>query len=286
MAARKNENIEAKTAPIDDALIVLVQEQDLVLEVTVQQGQTEAIDGPTLQVDWTQLHCVMDVVINTLVHTGTLPAEIVQTRERLVRGQKKGMDLVLELRLSERVEAEALKKISAVAEHTLATMMRKPSERSANQLSLICDPIFGDMANESIERDLDRIGGRNLKSKVHVHIEGQSAAILQGALGRRRDLSNFEADYKHLNGTIRGLINEPAYRCILFRPTEGPVVEVNFDENQIGTMLNLEHVLRLNMTQAACTIKTAVTKGSRGQAVYVFVELADLLPPETLLPGE
>lgn len=285
MAAHADNKMILHATPAGDALITLEQERDVVLEATVDKGRTEAIDGPDLQVDWAPLRAVMDIIINALGHAGIVPREVLQTRERYVRGRA-GMNLLLELRTTEPIDATAHAAASELVEFTLGVMMQKPSARAGEQIPLTNPTARFAEACMSIERDLDRVGGRNLKAPVNGRIAGKAPVTLTGALGRKRDQSDFNPTYTTIEGTVRGFINESERRCLLMRPLEGGVVEVDFAENQIDTMLNLEEVLRLNKSQARCAVKVTLTKGSRGQSVYGYAGLKAVPLPETLLGTE
>lgn len=284
-AAPGDKKMTLLAEPVGDALVTLEQERDLVLEATVDKGRTEAIDGPDLQVDWTPLRAVMDIIINALSHSGTVAREVLQTRERYVRGQA-GMNMRMELRTTEPIDSADAAAASELVEFTLGLMMQKPSARSGGQTLLTNPTARLDEACMSIERDLDRVGGRHLKAPVHGRIIGRAPVTLKGAFGRKRDHSDFSPAYTSIEGTVRGFINEPKRRCLLMRPVEGCNVEIDFTENQIDTMLSLEEVLRLNKSQIPCEVKVAMTKGSRGQPVYGYAGLKVLPPPETLLNTE
>lgn len=285
MAAHEDNKMILHATPAGDALVSLEQERDVVLEATVDKGRTEAIDGPDLQVDWAPLRTVMDIIINALGYSGTVAREVLQTRERYVRGRA-GMNLLLELRTTAPIDATAHAAVSELVEFTLGLMMQKPSARAVEQIPLTSPTARFAEACMSIERDLDRVGGRNLKAPVHGRIAGKTPVTLKGAFGRKRDHSDFSPTYTKIEGTIRGFINEPDRRCLLVRPLEGGIVEVDFAENQIDTMLSLEEVLRLNKSRARCAIKVAMTKGSRGQSVYGYAGLKSVPLPETLLRTE
>ena len=285
MAAHNVAKVIATTTPGCQTLIVLQQEQNLDLEATVLNGRTVAIDGPNLEVDWTSLHSVGSILVNVLINTGLIGAELIKPVEQILRGSH-GMNPHLKLIISEPIDAGTLVKLGAQVEYTLNAIMKKPSERADNQHVLFDDQVTNNAVLESVERDLDRVGGRNLKAKIRGEIIGRAPVILEGALGRRRDKSDYTPESKMFSGTIRGLINEPSQRCLLFRPSEGAVIEIHFAEGQIDTQINLEQIAQLNKFQTQCAVEVSVTVGQRGQAVYTYIQIEAEPPPEALLAAQ
>lgn len=263
-------------------LLALEQEQGLVLTATVKDGQTLAIDGPNLQVDWTSLHMLMDIVVNALIAAGSVHAELLKRRERYVRG-KKGMNMKLVLYTAEPLMANAQARLAELAQYILVKAMQKPADRAVSQLELLGNQVDSHALQESVERSLDESGGRNIKSAVQIEIVGRPMALLKGHLGKKRDKSNFQPHIRTLIGTFRGYINEPRQRCLLFRLKSDAAIDINFEESQLPTTVNLEVITRLNKQQAVCEVKVTATTGTRGQDVYVFQQMKELPPRDALL---
>ena len=111
MAAHNDAKVIATTTSGCQTLIVLQQEQNLDLEATVLNGRTVAIDGPNLAVDWTSLHSVGSILVNVLINTGLIGAELIKPVEQILRGSH-GMNPHLKLIISEPIDAGTLVKLN------------------------------------------------------------------------------------------------------------------------------------------------------------------------------
>jgi len=137
------------------------------------------------------------------------------------------------------------------------------------------------------EETLIKSGGHALKKPMSVLVDDKIELTLCGRLGAKPSRANYVPTPEVLTGTFRGFVNDHKQRALLFGLNDSTNIEVGFVELQLESgVLNLTHIVALNLSQAQCHVETIKTTDSIGKTVYEFVSISPvtdaLSPPDSV----
>lgn len=254
--------------PTGFAVVRLIQQQDLPLDVLVTAGNPHTILGAVDSIECRTLLATSQLLQQVLIKTGTYAPEALRQRIFLVcrNGKWNPAIEIFAPCVAGQQDSGLKEKTVSLVQLALCSLTAGNKER-LSPLDLTLDTSSVDAVHSIVEAALASSGGKVFHSEVLVDVGGEPIANLRGRIRSKPDQSDFNPLPLEIQGRLTGF--DAAREVLFFRGLNDGAIEIN-----IGKLaIDLVEIARLIVSKTDVWIRLHRTSGRRGEFRYAFVKL-------------